>query len=74
MCARSSVDRVPGYEPVGRGFESPRARQQKKERLSTKTNVLFFELSVPQAEREVCFASEAHFVREVCLRHDMRNT
>ena len=34
----------------------------------------FFELSVPQAEREVCFASEAHFVREVCLRHDMRNT
>ena len=34
----------------------------------------FFELSVPQAEREACFASEAHFVREVCLRHDMRNT
>ena len=34
----------------------------------------FFELSVPRAEREVCFASEAHFVREVCLRHDMRNT
>ena len=34
----------------------------------------FFELSVPLAEREVCFASEAHFVREVCLRHDMRNT
>ena len=33
-----------------------------------------FELSVPQAEREVCFASEAHFVREVCLRHDVRNT
>jgi len=36
--------------------------------------VCFFQLSVPQAEREVCFASEAHFVREVCLRHDMRNT
>ena len=29
MCARSSVDRVPGYEPVGRGFESPRARHKK---------------------------------------------
>ena len=29
LCARSSVDRVPGYEPVGRGFESPRARQKK---------------------------------------------
>ena len=28
-CACSSVDRVPGYEPVGRGFESPQARQQK---------------------------------------------
>ena len=26
-CACSSVDRVPGYEPVGRGFESPQARQ-----------------------------------------------
>ena len=28
-CAPSSADRVPGYEPVGRGFESPQARQQK---------------------------------------------
>ena len=28
-CACSSVDRVPGYEPVGRGFESPQARQKK---------------------------------------------
>ena len=26
-CALSSVDRVPGYEPVGRRFESSRARQ-----------------------------------------------
>ena len=26
LCARSSVDRVPGYEPVGRRFESCRAR------------------------------------------------
>ena len=45
----------------------------KKPNLST-DKLGFFELSVPQAEREVCFASEAHFVREVCLRHDMRNT
>ena len=30
MCALSSADRVPGYEPVGRGFESPQARQNKK--------------------------------------------
>ena len=27
-CALSSVDRVPGYEPVGRRFESSRARQK----------------------------------------------
>ena len=27
-CAPSSADRVPGYEPVGRGFESPGARQE----------------------------------------------
>lgn len=33
-CARSSADRVPGYEPVGRGFESPRARQEKHTDLS----------------------------------------
>ncbi len=29
ICAHSSVDRVPGYEPVGRRFESSWARQQK---------------------------------------------
>ena len=27
-CATSSVDRVPGYEPVGRRFESCVARQK----------------------------------------------
>ena len=26
------------------------------------------------SEREVSFGREAHFVREVCLRHDIRNT
>ena len=39
-CARSSADRVPGYEPVGRGFESPRARHEKNLCLN-KTKVLF---------------------------------
>ena len=34
MCALSSADRVPGYEPVGRRFESCRARQKKKTRSS----------------------------------------
>lgn len=28
VCACSSVDRVPGYEPVGRRFESCQARQK----------------------------------------------
>ena len=28
MCAHSSADRVPGYEPVGRRFESYQARQK----------------------------------------------
>ena len=30
-CACSSVDRVPGYEPVGRRFESCQARQQRRD-------------------------------------------
>ena len=32
-CALSSVDRVPGYEPVGRRFESSRARQETRKCL-----------------------------------------
>lgn len=28
MCAHSSADRVPGYEPVGRRFKSCWARQK----------------------------------------------
>ena len=34
ICAASSVDRVPGYEPVGRRFESCAARQEKNPYLS----------------------------------------
>ena len=33
MCALSSADRVPGYEPVGQMFESSRARQTKEPEL-----------------------------------------
>ena len=42
FCASSSVDRVPGYEPVGRGFESPLARQTvcHKDRLFFYANFL----------------------------------
>ena len=45
LCARSSVDRVPGYEPVGRGFESPRARhnvETKKMSLAKSPNISGF--------------------------------
>ena len=55
-----------GCGPEGRGFESHISPQQKS-LICLPDKLGFFELSVPQAEREVCFASEAHFVREVCL-------
>ena len=38
-CACSSADRVPGYEPVGRGFESPQARHKN---LCQQTEVFCF--------------------------------
>jgi hypothetical protein len=34
----------------------------------------FFQRCVPQAERDVSFGSEVRFAREVCLRHEIRNT
>ena len=43
--ALSSVDRVPGYEPVGRRFESSRARH-KEERHPSRMS-LFFLYDVP---------------------------
>ena len=47
-CALSSADRVPGYEPVGREFESPRARhKQKRQDLL----LSFFVYGLPSAER-----------------------
>ena len=39
VCALSSADRVPGYEPVGRRFESYRAREKW---LSKEGHFLFF--------------------------------
>ena len=48
------------------GVRIPVPQPTKNALLSTDKGA-FFELSVPQAEREVCCASEAHFVREVCL-------
>ena len=43
VCACSSVDRVPGYEPVGRRFESSRARQQKENFCLSKVLFLFIQ-------------------------------
>jgi len=34
----------------------------------------FFERCVPQAERDVSFGSDVRSAREVCLRHENRNT
>ena len=34
MCALSSADRVPGYEPVGQRFESSRARHKNSRSLN----------------------------------------
>ena len=45
FCAHSSVDRVPGYEPVGRRFESSWARQ------NTENSVLGIFLSKLTAKR-----------------------
>ena len=44
-------------------------------RKKTVTKVtVFFQRCVPQAERDVSSGSEVRFTREVCLRHEIRNT
>jgi len=55
-----------GIEHAKQGSDSYCSHQQKS-LICLPDKLGFFELSVPQAEREVCFASEAHFMREVCL-------
>ena len=46
VCACSSVDRVPGYEPVGRRFESCQARQKKKALVNRELFFVLFMCSV----------------------------
>ena len=41
---------------------------------STCKSKCFFQRCVPQAERDASFGSEVRFAREVCLRHEIRNT
>ncbi len=45
-CACSSADRVPGYEPVGRGFESPQARHENL-LVNRQEDFFFSMISVP---------------------------
>ena len=56
------------------GGPNPPSPTNKKRTFVYRQRCVFWTKCSACAEREVCFASEAHFVREVCLRHDMRNT
>ena len=59
-CAPSSADRVPGYEPVGREFESPGARQ---ERLSwtPKVRWVFFYFIISNYTHRTGFFNSVFF-------------
>ena len=54
ICALSSVDRVPGYEPVGRRFESSRARHRKN---TPKTGCFFLSCGVLLFGFEPCVSA-----------------
>ena len=58
-----------GCGPEGRRFESDYPPQKK-----ARESVLFSTKCSAPAEREASFGREVRFAREVCLRHDMRNT
>ena len=57
MCALSSADRVPGYEPVGRRFESYRARQNTRCR---KRCLVFFLLFPPRQTSALRMRTDCH--------------
>ena len=71
-CARSSVDRVPGYEPVGRGFESPRARQQKTH-FCLPTKVRFLN-DVCLRQMMTASPNDVRCANDVWLRHVLWQT
>ena len=57
------------------GGSNPSASANKKRTFVYQDKGAFFELSVPQAEREVCFASEARLrLVKRASRDKMRNT
>ena len=59
MCALSSADRVPGYEPVGREFESPRARHKKK--TTQQGGFSFYRVYMPIGLSRFCEAKRMAF-------------
>ena len=60
----AQLDRVFGYEPKGRGFESLPAYQQKKSLLSTKTKVTFL--------NDVCLtANDDAYANDVSFGNDV---
>ena len=61
-CAPSSADRVPGYEPVGREFESPGARQKKP-----KSNIVRFRFLFIQAEGLVYHHTKCAYHQRSCI-------
>ena len=61
--ALSSVDRVPGYEPVGRRFESSRARHKKH--THNCGCVFYFSLCTDESLAHLC-AEGSHFACEIC--------
>ena len=56
----AQLDRVPGYEPVGRGFESLTPRQNKKE-----CNALLLCLTKPQAWHIIDARSAAYIISPI---------
>ena len=62
----AQLDRVTGYEPVGQGFESLTACQEKNPHLST-TNVGSFQLNPPCRVGEIIFDDEIPFGDEIRL-------
>ena len=66
------MDRASDSGSEGWGFESLPACHEKSHICLLDKCGIFRTKCSASAEREVCFASEAHCVREVCLRHDRR--
>ena len=70
ICALSSVDRVPGYEPVGRRFESFRARQNTASPIGDAVFCVFLARCLLWVPREVTLPSCRRAARLASLGRD----